>query len=91
MALLDFCLNQVMQKIWQSRLRMLWENPQLCLQMGAAGRQKAIREYSPDVYYERLLTVYSCAIEMCQSATAQPTSPALHAYPKYVPDENRQC
>lgn len=56
------------------KMRMLWENPQLCLQMGVAGRQKAMREYSPDIYYERLLAVYTRATEICQSATVQPTS-----------------
>ncbi len=46
------------------KMKLLWENTDLCRQMGKAGREKAIREYSEDVYYERLMTVYKKAIEM---------------------------
>jgi glycosyltransferase involved in cell wall biosynthesis len=46
------------------KMRFLWENPSLGLRMGQAGREKAIREYSEDAYYERLLSVYEKAIEI---------------------------
>ena len=42
----------------------LWTNPDLCRRMGQAGREKAIREYSEDVYYKRLMAVYKKAIEI---------------------------
>jgi glycosyltransferase involved in cell wall biosynthesis len=47
-----------------NKMRLLWENPSLCRQMGLAGREKAIREYSEDVYYRRLLAVYRKAIKI---------------------------
>ena len=47
-----------------SKTKLLWENPDLCRQMGRAGREKAIREYSEDVYYKRLMAVYKKAIEI---------------------------
>ena len=46
------------------KMKLLWENPELCRQMGTAGRKKAIREYGEDVYYRRLMDVYQRAIEM---------------------------
>ena len=46
------------------KMKLLWENPDLCRRMGEAGREKAIREYSEDVYYERLIAVYEKAIEV---------------------------
>jgi len=46
------------------KMKLLWENPELCRQMGKAGREKAIREYSEDVYYERLMAVYDEALAM---------------------------
>ena len=45
-------------------MKLLWENPDLCRQMGQAGREKAIREYSEDVYYDRLIAVYRKAIQL---------------------------
>jgi glycosyltransferase involved in cell wall biosynthesis len=46
-----------------SKMRWLWERPDLCLQMGSAGREKAVREYSDDVYYQRLLAVYETTVK----------------------------
>jgi glycosyltransferase involved in cell wall biosynthesis len=43
------------------KIRYLWDRPRLCRQMGAAGREKALREYSPQQYYERLLAIYEKA------------------------------
>lgn len=42
----------------------LWNRPDLCRLMGLAGREKALREYSPEKYYQRLMTVYNTAIEL---------------------------
>jgi len=44
------------------KIKLLWENPDLCRQMGETGREKVIREYSEDVYYERLMAIYKNAI-----------------------------
>jgi glycosyltransferase involved in cell wall biosynthesis len=46
------------------KIQYLWDCPELCLQMGQAGREKALREYSPEKYYERLMAVYEKAIEL---------------------------
>ena len=44
------------------KIRYLWEHPELCREMGEAGREKALREYSPEIYYKRLMAVYEKAI-----------------------------
>lgn len=45
-----------------SKIRFLHNRPELCTKMGQAGRQKVMNEYSPEKYYERLMTVYEKAI-----------------------------
>jgi len=47
-----------------SKMKFLWENPDLCQRMGLAGREKAIKEYSEDVYYDRLMAAYEKAISI---------------------------
>jgi len=44
------------------KIRYLWNRPDLCNKMGLAGRAKALREYSPARYYERLVAVYERAL-----------------------------
>jgi glycosyltransferase involved in cell wall biosynthesis len=46
------------------KIRYLWDSPDLCRQMGATGRQKALHEYSPDTYYERITAAYEKAIRL---------------------------
>jgi glycosyltransferase involved in cell wall biosynthesis len=46
------------------KINTLWTDPDLCRRMGQDGREKAIREYSEDVYYGRLMAVYKIAIEV---------------------------
>lgn len=46
------------------KMKLLWKNPDLCRQMGVAGREKVIQEYSEDVYYQRIMDVYRKAIQM---------------------------
>ena len=46
------------------KIQYLWERPQLCRRMGQAGRAKALREYSPEKYYQRLMAVYERAMEL---------------------------
>ena len=45
------------------KIQYLWDRPDLCREMGQAGREKALREYSPERYYERLMAVYRKAID----------------------------
>ena len=45
-----------------AKMRFLWDHPGLCREMGQAGREKVIREYSEDVYYDRLMHVYRRAV-----------------------------
>lgn len=47
-----------------SKIRYLWDQPDLCRKMGQEGRKKALREYSPEKYYERLMDIYRNAIEL---------------------------
>jgi glycosyltransferase involved in cell wall biosynthesis len=46
------------------KIRYLWDRPELCRRMGQAGREKVLREYTPQRYYERLMAVYEKAIEI---------------------------
>ncbi len=46
------------------KVRSLWSRPDLCRRMGEAGRAKAVREYSAEKYYERLLAVYRQALTL---------------------------
>jgi len=53
------------------KIRYLWERPSLCLKMGEAGREKALREYSPERYYEQLLDCYKKAISIMSRASGR--------------------
>lgn len=44
------------------KIRYLWDRPELCRQMGEAGRDKAALEYNKARYYERLMAIYQDAI-----------------------------
>lgn len=46
-----------------NKIKYLWARPVVCSKMGHNGREKALREYSEDKYYERLMTVYKRAIK----------------------------
>jgi len=46
------------------KIQYLWSRPDLCREMGQAGREKALRKYSPEEYYERLMAVYEKAIRV---------------------------
>jgi glycosyltransferase involved in cell wall biosynthesis len=46
------------------KVRYLWDRPDLCRQMGMAGRAKALRVYSPESVYERLMAAYEKAIAL---------------------------
>jgi len=48
--------HDLAEKIWY-----LWNRPELCQRMGQAGREKALREYSPEKHYERLMAAYKKA------------------------------
>ena len=45
------------------RIRELWERPDLCSAMGKAGRQLALREYSAEVYYDRIMNIFMKATQ----------------------------
>ena len=44
------------------KIRYLWERPELCQEMGNAGRAKVLNKYSPEIYYGRLMDVYKKAL-----------------------------
>ncbi len=55
------------------KTRYLWDRPELCRRMGQAGREKALREYSPQTYHDRLMALYEEAIRMAaREAAFQP-------------------
>jgi len=45
-----------------SRMRLLWEDADLCARLGQEGRRKAGREYGEDIHYVRLMGAYERAI-----------------------------
>jgi len=49
-------------------VRRLWEDPQLCNQMGRAGQQKVMREYTEDAYFHNLMAVYQTAIQRSRNS-----------------------
>jgi glycosyltransferase involved in cell wall biosynthesis len=64
------------------KIKRLWDSPQLCRQMGLAGRAKAGSEFSEDAYYTRLMAIYEEAMERArhraggQSGGARSNEPA---------------
>lgn len=50
-----------------AKIRYLWERPDLCRQMGEAGREKALKEYSAERCYELLIKAYEKAAALCAS------------------------
>jgi glycosyltransferase involved in cell wall biosynthesis len=59
-----------------AKMQMLWENPDLCRQMGRAGRQKVMREYTEDTYFQNLMAVYQTAIQ--RSLNRAVVTPLVH-------------
>ncbi len=45
-----------------AKIGFAWDHPELCVQWGGAGRVKSQREYTPNIYYERLMAVYAAAV-----------------------------
>lgn len=45
-------------------MQFLWDRPDVGRQMGEAGREKALREYAPEVFFRRLTDAYARAIEI---------------------------
>ncbi len=57
------------------KIHALWERPELCRTMGQAGRAKALKEYSPQRYYERLMAAYeraSALVGTCEPIAKHP-------------------
>jgi len=52
----------------EAKIKALWENPELCRRMGLAARERVLREYSPEVYYRRLMDIYNKAMEINSQA-----------------------
>lgn len=44
------------------RIDYLWRRPDLCREMGRAGREKALSEYSDERFYSRLMAIYEKAL-----------------------------
>jgi len=46
------------------KMKLLWEDINLCRRMGEAARERAMREYRDEVYYKRLTNIYKKAISI---------------------------
>jgi glycosyltransferase involved in cell wall biosynthesis len=46
------------------KMKLLWEDGELCQKMGRKGREKAIRDYGEGVYYDRLMTTFERAMSL---------------------------
>jgi glycosyltransferase involved in cell wall biosynthesis len=62
-------------------IRYLWDRPNLCRQMGQAGREKALQEYSLQKHYERLMAVCETAITVGPPTGSRRTALAAAACP----------
>jgi glycosyltransferase involved in cell wall biosynthesis len=58
------------------KVRHLWGHPQLCKQMGRAGQQKVLREYTEAAYFQNLMAIYQTAIQ--RSRTGTTIAPLVH-------------
>lgn len=52
-------------------IRRLWEDPEACVRMGAAGREKTLREYSPDACYAGVMDAYRLALRQPIASPAE--------------------
>lgn len=46
-----------------AKIQYLWQRPQLCRTMGRAARRWIETQYSPEVYYDRLMSIYAMAMD----------------------------
>jgi len=44
-------------------VRQVWDNPALGSALGSAARENAVREYGPDVYYNRFMMACDAALK----------------------------
>jgi glycosyltransferase involved in cell wall biosynthesis len=49
-------------------MRRLWDDPVLCSEMGRSGRLRAMQQFSPDVFYDRLKSAFERAIRLRKPA-----------------------
>ncbi len=57
-------------------MQLLWNDPRRCREMGRMGREKAVREYSGEVHYQKLMAIYRKAIKR-KNGSPFPASPEL--------------
>jgi glycosyltransferase involved in cell wall biosynthesis len=58
------------------KIKLLWDNPELCRRLGRAGYERVVNEYREDVYFRRLMAVYRQAIEQHGSKANAVESPS---------------
>ncbi|MBI2824607.1 MAG: glycosyltransferase [Planctomycetia bacterium] len=82
-----------------TKIKQLWDSPDLCRRMGLAGRAKAEREFGAEGYYRRLMAIYSRAIALTSGvnvaesacATTNVAVPARgETWSEGSPDETRE-
>jgi glycosyltransferase involved in cell wall biosynthesis len=52
------------------KIEFLWNRPELCAEMGVAGREKARAEYSEEKFYSRLMAIYEKALALSGSRSS---------------------
>jgi glycosyltransferase involved in cell wall biosynthesis len=52
----------------QRKMKQLWDDPDLCRQLGRAGYERVLRDHSEESYYQRLMGVYHRAMSMTAEA-----------------------
>jgi glycosyltransferase involved in cell wall biosynthesis len=52
-----------------AKMEHLWNNPDICRQMGLAARKRAVEQFSKNAYYPRLKQAYNDAIATAQERT----------------------
>lgn len=53
-----------------AKIRLLWDDADRARRMGAAGRERALKEFNEDTHFRRLAAVYERAIEMSKTGNA---------------------
>jgi glycosyltransferase involved in cell wall biosynthesis len=46
------------------KIKLLWENQNLCIKMGQEGKNNVFQEHSENIYFERIMKIYNTAIKI---------------------------
>lgn len=60
------------------KMRLLWNNPELCRQLGQAGCQRVLQEFNEDRYFQQLMSVYHSAAGLAEPSATPVTLGGVH-------------